>query len=234
MEHLAPVRSVGLRKLPTLITEVGKTHSHGIAEGLQSLGIKNHDLLDGRAVRPRQEHFVELFLVFDKNNAGLTVVDQVFHLRRGICRIYPGGNTTATQYAKIRKKPFLIGVRQNASHITNPKAAVIQCQRDLHYLLTQIAPGQCPPDSQALVSDDDFVGPLLNPGPKKAAQRAPYIRVSPNHEIRCRSMSVRCWQRCTLHGTVCTTWKNITATPFYASIAGCPGLLLPVYQDKIP
>ncbi len=86
-DHLIPQRFAALDMIAPERHEFCERHHHRVAEAAQALHVEHDNLLQARTARAARQDLVELLLVLGEDHLRAGVIDEIFHLDRGIGRI---------------------------------------------------------------------------------------------------------------------------------------------------
>ena len=138
----------------------------GVLEATQALHVKHDDLLQARQMRTRCQCFIELFVVFDKQQASGRVLAQVLQLRSCVSGVNAVGDACAGQHGQVGPDPFHGCISQDRSAFAALKAQTEQAACDLANRHSGLVPGPAAPQTQVLLPQPDFGPPLFDSVPE--------------------------------------------------------------------
>ena len=106
LHSLGMLRQIGSPQ----VTQCFEGNHARIVKVAQPFHVKHHDLAQLGQIRTNLQRFVQLLLVFDKQNDGAGILTKVMDLAGRIGGINAIGDTAATQDCNVRQHPFDQGV----------------------------------------------------------------------------------------------------------------------------
>ena len=132
----------------------------GVIQPAQAFHVDHHDLAQERQALTHFQGLVELFVVFDKQQACGRVFAQVLHLAGRVGGVDAIGDTAAGQHGQVAQHPFNGGVGQDGRAFTRGETQRHQPARNFPHRIGGLVPGPALPDAHVLLAHP-HLGPAL-------------------------------------------------------------------------
>ena len=145
-----------LQELPAHAVEIVEEDHTVVGEIVQALAVEHDGLGEPRHRLLDREELVELLVIFEKQEAAVGIVDEIFELlgrvRRVDARRYPADRL----HAEIGVDPLLVVFRQDRDDLAALQAERQEAEADEPRMLVEIGPGIGEPDAVILLAMRDL------------------------------------------------------------------------------
>jgi hypothetical protein len=159
VDLLLEVRRVADLELPSGLLQLLERHEEGLAVRAQAARVVVHDRLEPRAPRAHVQELVDLLLVLDDREAGLRVVEDVFHLLLDPVLVERHRHAAERLGGEHRPVELRAVVADDGDLVAATEAEGREPQGDQACVLEVVAPGVGLPDPVVLLPDGDAVAP---------------------------------------------------------------------------
>ena len=149
----------------------GPTDHHGVLQIAQPPHVKHHDVAQTRKLVAHRQSFIELLVVFHKQDHGVRVLAQVLDLARSVGGVDAIGHGTTTQDGQVAQHPFAAGVGQNGTAVMGLHTQTEQSVAQGLHPIAAFAPSPTAPNAQLFLPQPHFVCALFDRVPKQGGYR---------------------------------------------------------------
>ena len=132
-----------------------QAHDARVIQAAQAVHVKYHYFAQTRQLRAHRQGFVQLLVVFNKQDRCIGVLTQVLHLRGRVGGVNATGYSARRQHSQICKNPVDNRIGQNGGAVTFSKAYRHQAGGNFPYRNAGLVPRPAAPQTQVFLPHPD-------------------------------------------------------------------------------